>query len=263
MVLQVIGVFLVALVANMQDFFGSSFIGRPIVTGLLIGMVFGDVKQGLMIGATLELAFLGLMGVGATVPPDEIIGGILATALALKNGYGVSVALTLVLPIATLGLLVKNLLYVVIFPAMAHQADRLADAGQITQAANMHIWASFTRIILMTLVTTASFALGSGLVSQFVKIIPKALIDGITITTEVLPAVGFAMLLNMTFSKKVAPFFFIGFVCAAYLKLDMIAASIIGAIFAGIMYLIMTEIHQNQSTSTTKQSTTEVQEDDF
>lgn len=261
MILQVIGIFIIALIANMQDFLGSSFIGRPIVTGFLVGVLFGDIKQGLLMGATLELAFMGLMGVGATVPPDEIIGGILATALALKNGYGVSVALTLVLPIATLGLLVKNLLYVVVFPAMTHKADHLSDEGKIKAAGNMHLWAALTRILVMTLVTTISFALGSGLVKAFVQIIPKALIDGITITTEILPAVGFAMLINMSFSKSVAPFFFLGFVCSAYLKLDMVAASIIGAIFAGIMYLIMNEIHKNSTTSTNTQ--TEVQEDDF
>ena len=91
--------------------------------------------------------------------------------------------------------------------------------------------------------------------------IPKFLIDGITVATQILPAVGFAMLINMTFSKKVAPFFFIGFVCAAYLKLDMIAASIIGAIFAGIMYLITEEIHNSNGGNSN--SDTEVQEDDF
>ncbi|MCH9267699.1 PTS mannose/fructose/sorbose/N-acetylgalactosamine transporter subunit IIC [Pediococcus acidilactici] len=261
MILQIIGIFIISLIANMQDFLGSSFIGRPVVTGFLVGLVFGDVTQGLIIGATLELAFMGLMGVGATVPPDEIIGGILATALALKNGYGVSVALTLVLPIATLGLLVKNLLYVVIFPAMAHRADKLASHGEVNKAADMHLWASITRVVMMTIVTTASFALGSGLVSDFVKLIPKALVDGITITTEILPAVGFAMLINMSFSKKVAPFFFLGFVCAAYLKLDMVAASIIGAIVAGIMYLIMDEIHKTKGTATVTNE--EVQEDDF
>lgn len=261
MILQIIGIFIISLIANMQDFLGSSFIGRPVVTGFLVGLVFGDVTQGLIIGATLELAFMGLMGVGATVPPDEIIGGILATALALKNGYGVSVALTLVLPIATLGLLVKNLLYVVIFPAMAHRADKLASQGEVNKAADMHLWASITRVVMMTIVTTASFALGSGLVSDFVKLIPKALVDGITITTKILPAVGFAMLINMSFSKKVAPFFFLGFVCAAYLKLDMVAASIIGAIVAGIMYLIMDEIHKTKGTATVTNE--EVQEDDF
>lgn len=246
MIVQTIGIFIIALIANMQDFLGSSFIGRPLVTGLFVGLLFGDVTQGLIMGATLELAFLGLMGVGATVPPDEIIGGILATALVLKNGYGVDVALTLVLPIAALGLAIKNILYVVIFPAMTHKADHLIEEGKIKEAANMHLWASFTRIGLMTVVTTVAYVIGSGTVDKILKLIPQAFIDGMNIATNTLPAVGFAMLINMTFSKKVAPFFFLGFVCAAYLKLDMIATAMIGAIFAGIMYIIFDAIQKNK-----------------
>ncbi|WP_249024237.1 PTS sugar transporter subunit IIC, partial [Enterococcus avium] len=38
----------------MQDFLGASFIGRPLVTGLFVGLLFGDVTQGLIMGATLE-----------------------------------------------------------------------------------------------------------------------------------------------------------------------------------------------------------------
>ena len=246
MIVQTIGIFIIALIANMQDFLGSSFIGRPLVTGLFVGLLFGDVTQGLIMGATLELAFLGLMGVGATVPPDEIIGGILATALVLKNGYVVDVALTLVLPIAALGLAIKNILYVVIFPAMTHKADHLIEEGKIKEAANMHLWASFTRIGLMTVVTTVAYVIGSGTVDKILKLIPQAFIDGMNIATNILPAVGFAMLINMTFSKKVAPFFFFGFVGAAYLKLDMIATAMIGAIFAGIMYIIFDAIQKNK-----------------
>ncbi|XTS20171.1 PTS mannose/fructose/sorbose/N-acetylgalactosamine transporter subunit IIC (plasmid) [Enterococcus faecium] len=246
MIVQTIGIFIIALIANMQDFLGSSFIGRPLVTGLFVGLLFGDVTQGLIMGATLELAFLGLMGVGATVPPDEIIGGILATALVLKNGYSVDVALTLVLPIAALGLAIKNILYVVIFPAMTHKADHLIEEGKIKEAANMHLWASFTRIGLMTVVTTVAYVIGSGTVDKILKLIPQAFIDGMNIATNILPAVGFAMLINMTFSKKVAPFFFLGFVCAAYLKLDMISTAMIGAIFAGIMYIIFDAIQKNK-----------------
>lgn len=246
MVVQTIGIFIIALIANMQDFLGTSFIGRPLVTGMFVGLLFGDVTQGLIMGATLELAFLGLMGVGATVPPDEIIGGILATALVLKNGYGIDVALTLVLPIAALGLAIKNILYVIIFPAMTHKADDLIEQGKIRQAANMHIIASFTRILMMTVVTTVAFVIGSNTVDTILKIIPQAFIDGMNIATNILPAVGFAMLINMTFSKKVAPFFFLGFVCAAYLKLDMIAIAMIGAICAGIIYIIMDEIHKTK-----------------
>ncbi|WP_198665989.1 PTS sugar transporter subunit IIC, partial [Clostridioides difficile] len=35
--------------------FGQSMLDRPIVTGMLVGLVLGDIKSGIMIGAQLEL----------------------------------------------------------------------------------------------------------------------------------------------------------------------------------------------------------------
>lgn len=252
MVGQIIGIFFISLIANSQDFLGTSFIGRPIVTGMFVGLLFGNLKEGLLMGAASELIFMGLMAIGASVPLDEIVGGILGTAFALKNGLGVSSAITLVLPIATLSLIVRNILYVLVFPAMTHQADHLADEGKITEAGNMHLWMSFLQIILLTVLTTLAFAVGSSAVGKIIRMIPKAVTDGLTIATYILPAVGFGMLINMTYSKKVAPFFFLGFVCAAYLKLNTIATAIIGAICAAVMYIIFDEIRSNSEKSSTK-----------
>lgn len=240
--LEALAIFVIAIIANLQDFTGTSFIGRPLVTGMLVGIVMGDITNGLLIGATLELIFMGLMGVGATVPPDEVSGGILATAFALKTGSGVDVALTLALPIATLGLVVKNFLYVVVIPAMSQKADRLVEKGEITKAANVHIWASLTRVFVMSILIAASYYIGSGAVESIVNAIPQAFVDGMGIATGILPAVGFAMLIGMTYSKKVAPFFFLGFVLAAYLKMDMLAIAIIGGICGTVMYIILNEI---------------------
>ncbi len=239
---EAVSIFLIAVIANLQDFTGTTFIGRPLVTGCLVGLVLGDIQNGLIIGATLELIFMGLMGVGATVPPDEVSGGILATAFAIKTGSGVDVALTLALPIATLGLVVKNFLYVVVIPAMSQKADTYAERGEITKAANMHIWASMTRVLLMSILIAVSYYIGSGAVESIVNAIPQAFVEGMNIATGVLPAVGFAMLIGMTFTKKVAPFFFLGFVLSAYLKMDMLGIAIIGGIFGAVMFIIMNEI---------------------
>ena len=239
---EAVSIFLIAVIANLQDFTGTTFIGRPLVTGCLVGLVLGDIQNGLIIGATLELIFMGLMGVGATVPPDEVSGGILATAFGIKTGSGVDVALTLALPIATLGLVVKNFLYVVVIPAMSQKADTYAERGEITKAANMHIWASMTRVLLMSILIAVSYYIGSGAVESIVNAIPQAFVEGMNIATGVLPAVGFAMLIGMTFTKKVAPFFFLGFVLSAYLKMDMLGIAIIGGIFGAVMFIIMNEI---------------------
>ncbi|MCD3180291.1 PTS sugar transporter, partial [Salmonella enterica subsp. enterica serovar Enteritidis] len=81
----------------------------PIVTGLLTGLVLGDMETGIVMGATLELAFIGSFSVGASLPPDVVTGGILGVAFAIISGAGAETALLLGFPIATLALIVKNI----------------------------------------------------------------------------------------------------------------------------------------------------------
>ena len=46
---------LVAFIAQSEYALGTSLISRPIVTGLLTGLVLGDVQTGVIMGATLDL----------------------------------------------------------------------------------------------------------------------------------------------------------------------------------------------------------------
>lgn len=97
----------VALFGFLECAIGNSMVQRPIVMGPLVGLVLGDLQTGLLVGATLELAFMGNVTIGAALPPEITAGGILGTAFAITSGSGADVALALALPIATVALLVK------------------------------------------------------------------------------------------------------------------------------------------------------------
>ena len=119
----------IALIANFDFITGGTMISRPLVTGLLTGVVMGDITTGIIIGGTLELAFMGAFSIGAVIPPDTISGAILGTAFAISTGKGAEVALTLALPIASLVLLIKNLVHVFILPLFVNKADQYAEQG--------------------------------------------------------------------------------------------------------------------------------------
>ena len=54
---------------------------RPLITGPVIGFILGDVQTGLIAGAAMELARLGLVPNAGSQPPDVTIGAIVGTAL--------------------------------------------------------------------------------------------------------------------------------------------------------------------------------------
>src|SRR6202049_5194854 len=95
-----------------EDFLGTTLLSRPLVLGPLVGLVLGDMEQGLIIGATLELIFMGNIKVGAAIPPDVITGGVLGTAFAILSGKGPAIALALAIPISILAEMVLSGLFV-------------------------------------------------------------------------------------------------------------------------------------------------------
>ena len=80
MLVQAILIGLIAAFGKLDYQLGTLYAFRPIVLCPLVGIVLGDLQSGLAIGASLELLFMGSISIGAYVPPDECIGGVLACA---------------------------------------------------------------------------------------------------------------------------------------------------------------------------------------
>ena len=74
MILKAILLGLVAMLGHTNFLFGTNLLDRPLIMCTLTGLVMGDLKSGIIIGAMMELAFIGAFSVGASLPPDMISG---------------------------------------------------------------------------------------------------------------------------------------------------------------------------------------------
>lgn len=228
---------LIAMLANGEYLLGSSMLSRPLVTCTLAGLVMGDITQGIVIGATLELAFVGSFSIGASIPPEIISGSILGTAFAIGAGKSTEIALALGIPIASLVLLVKNLCFLFILPYFVHKADKYASEGNGKGMDRMNLLGGFFSINLpIGLVVGLSYLFGSSAVNGLLEMIPKFIIDGLGIATGLLPAFGFAMLMKIMIKKTNVTFFIFGFALAVYMKVPVTGV----AIFGGCLALILT-----------------------
>ena len=202
-------------------------------------------------GATLELAFIGSFSVGASIPPDVVTGGILGTAFAITAGAGTETALLLGLPIATLTLILKNVYLGLLIPMMNQKADLYAADGNYKGVERMHLLAGFGLSLMLALVVTISFMVGSNTISKLLDMIPALVQNGLSVATGLIPALGFAMLARLLINKQVAPYFFLGFALAAYLELPVTGIAIFGAITAVVVVNLRNIREQGQSVQTT------------
>lgn len=204
---------------------GSNLLNRPIIMGPLVGLVLGDLTQGIIIGASLELIFMGAVSVGAYLPPDVIVGGVLGTAFAISLGKGVGAAITVAMPIAMLSLAVGNVLSI-IFPMIAHAGDRAAAEGKAS-GITLSMWAiGLLECLRRGILCFLGYFLGSAQIENILNIIPDKIISGLEISANLLPAIGFAILLQMILNKSILPYFFLGFLLSAYFNIPVLGVAL-------------------------------------
>lgn len=251
MILQAVLLGIIAFIAQSEYALGTSLLSRPIVTGLFTGIALGDIKTGIIMGATLELAFIGSFSVGASIPPDVVTGGILGTAFTITAGAGTETALLLGLPIATLTLILKNIYLGLVIPTMNHKADSYAELGNYKGVERMHLIAGFGLSLMLALIVSISYSIGNNAVQSFLNVIPEFVQTGLTVATGIIPALGFAMLARLLINKSVAPYFFLGFIIVAYLDIPITGIAIFGAILAVIIVNIMNFTKKNEQSAQT------------
>ena len=63
------------------SYFISFAFRKPVVLGVFIGLVYGDVQTGLLYGATIQLMYMGGIEAGGNIPSDQGLATCIACLL--------------------------------------------------------------------------------------------------------------------------------------------------------------------------------------
>lgn len=233
--------FLVALVAGLckidNRIFGMTMIQRPLIVGTLVGFIYGDPVSGMMFGAQFELLSMGLVGIGAhSGMPEITLGSALCTAFTLGSGTGMEVALTLALPISAFGTTIGYLTWVPLNHILSERSKRAAEVAD-TRTMEICQWLGlFNYFFFPFLVVLVGMLAGAPLFEMLIEVIPEFITSGISVASSMLPALGFALLMQLIYTRKLAPYLFIGFVAVALVGLSNVGVAIVGGILAVIVF---------------------------
>lgn len=227
---------IIAILGAMDfDLLGKCMIDRPLTMCTLVGLCLGDVQMGLQCGAALEIAFLGVITIGvATTGGDVIIGATLATAFAIISGKGLEVAMTLAIP---LSIVVQPFLQIsLIFNTyVAERLNHRLENGRTDKIWIYHlVIGPLPDAIKYFVPVFFAILWGSDAVIDMMNNMPQVILDGMSIAAKLLPAYGFAMLIDMMISKKFIPFFALGFLLFAYCGFGTMPIALFACVLAGI-----------------------------
>ncbi|MFU0789271.1 PTS N-acetylgalactosamine transporter subunit IIC [Cerasibacillus sp. JNUCC 74] len=231
MLLEAILIAIWAGIIGIDLYVGLTHAHRPVVTGLVVGLILGDVTTGLIVGGTLELIWMGMVPLAGAQPPNVVIGGVIGTAFGVIAGQDPKVAVGVAIPfaVAVQGLIT---LFFTIFAPVMHKADQYAldaNARGIERINYLGIAILFT---FNALIAFLPIYFGAEKAAAFVETVPQWIIDGLSIAGGIMPAIGFAMLLRIMMKVEYIMFFIVGFILAAYLELPILAIALIGLAIA-------------------------------
>lgn len=210
---------------------GQSMSDRPIVIGAVAGLLLGDLRQGLIIGATLEAVFMGSVNIGGQISADYTAATVFAVAFATNATLAPSAALTIAIPIGVLMGFVTMGVNNVLLSAFAPLMDKWAYEGNergLLIYLNFGVW--FVKNVFFAAIVFFGVYVGYNALSVLVKSIPAVVMTGLTVCGQLLPAVGLALLMKMIWTKEIGVYYLLGFILFIYLKLPIIAIAALGII---------------------------------
>lgn len=222
------------LITWAEAWFAYPMINTPLVLCPIIGLILGDFQAGIVAGATLQLVFLGVMQIGGTLPSDSSLGSVIGTAFAITAGQSIETALTFAVPIAILGSMFTLLKYL-INGFFNPYVEKLCEKGDAKGLQRIHLFISFAPDLPKMLVLFAALGFGTGFAQRIIDAVPEVAQSGLDYATNLMPAVGIALLLRMMWSKKMAVYFFLGVILVSFFKVPLIAVACVGAIIAVII----------------------------
>lgn len=238
---------------------GYYILGRPLVAGFLIGLVFGDVQAGVLCGLAVQGVFIASMHTGGTSSSEITYASYGGIGLALATTKDPAVAVTLAIFIGqTFGLIFYNL-RMAGFSYFNHKAEKAATNLDIKGLIlNQIVYTQFITFLVRVIPIMLAIYFGKDLVESLLKSMPEVVTHIVSVLGGVLPALGIAMLMNILIKKKAElVFFFLGFVLIAFAKLNTVALVFIAAAFAYVVYLstgnkgnVVTETVETRATVT-------------
>lgn len=214
-----------------------------VLTGVVAGLIVGDVPLGLAIGGTFQLLALGMAAIGGSSIPEYRSAAILVIALASLNG-GIDVAqgyvVTFGIPVAalTIQLDVVAKMCNSIFQGKIDKAVERMDCKSIQR---YNVLGAVSLFMGRAIPVAVGLIVGPSIVTILETYTPIWLVDGFKIAGSMLPIVGFVVLLKYLPTKENIHFVLLGFVLSAYMGLNTTGVALIGIIVAMVIYKRMNE----------------------
>ena len=212
--------------------------GRPLVAGMVIGAILGDVRQGIILGSAIQMLYIGLVTPGGSMPADVNYVAWIGIPLAMMAGVETEVAVVLSVPLSFIGVLA--VLFTITFNSVfITMQDRLIGQGKLKEAIRIPVIGQITNFVVRFFPIFICNYLGGQFVQNLAGMIPIAVLGVLNSFGNLLPLIGFAILLKYVCKSSINLIYYLaGFALVAALKLPILVVLVFATLLAFIDYSV-------------------------
>jgi len=200
---------------------------RPLVAGLVVGAILGDIQSGVRCGAVINLAYLGFVATGGTLPADISLAGHVGTVLVVANHLDPAAALALMVPIGALGFLIYQL-RMTVDVMFAHWADRFACRGDLRGLGVCNVLLPQATLLFLSVPPCfIGVFYGPSWLEQVLSAMPSWLVTGLGISGIMLLAFGISTNLRLLWRPVTAAYFMASYVISSAMDIPILAWSVL------------------------------------
>ena len=243
-VLTILGILIVAFLAGVEGVLEEFQFHQPLVACTLIGIVSGCVREGILLGGSLQMMALGWANVGASVAPDVALASVASSILmvhglhsTVPSEYVISLSIAIAIPLSVIGLFLTRICRTkaVSIVKKMDQAALQADFKAIERYQISGIVMQGARVMIPSVFLVA---IPSVWIVSLVQALPLVFLEGLNVARGLIPSLGFAIVINVLASKETWAFFALGFSIAGISSLSLIGIFILGASLM-LIYIVL------------------------
>ena len=238
----------------------------PLMTGLVCGIIMGDVANAMIVTAALQLIYMGVFSPGGSMPSEPAIAAAIAVPVALLGNLTPEAAIGVAVPVGLLGSYLYQFRFFLntFLGKYTDKAVEKMDDGAIKRSI---IWyptiASF--LLFVPLVFAALYWGAPVIADLIVQLKETVVIHVLEVVGGGLAAIGISTTIYVIGRKDYLVFFLLAYFMSVILKplnVTMVTYAIIGVLVAAIFVMVTKNNNQPVAASQSGSSTAQVDDDD-
>lgn len=239
----IIGVWIALVESRILGYATLTLRFSPLMTGLIVGLVTGQVAEAMTITAAIQLIYMGAVAPGGTLPSEPAIAAAVAVPVALLGGLTPEQAVAVAVPVGLLGSYAyqfRFFLNTFVTRFWDKYAAELND--RMLFVTIMIVPFIISCVIFIPLIFIALYY-GAPLIADFVNSISAGrVMHVLDVVGGGLAALGIAVIMHVIGKRQLLIFFFLAYFMSVSFKsigINTVTYAIFGVIFS-VMYIMFT-----------------------